>query len=284
MKSVVITGSSTGIGRACALMLDRNGFRVFAGVRKEADGEALRSAASVSLTPVHIDVTDTASIQAMADKVKAEVGDAGLHGLVNNAGTTLPCPVEYLPLDGFRRQLEVNLVGPLAVTQALLPMLLHGGGRIVNVTSAAGKAGVPLMAPYVAAKHGLEGLSDVLRLELGPLGVQVAVIEPGFVSTAMRGKLEHDTAETIRALPDRGRRRYGGQLTAVAESISKHAAQGSDPDVVAADVLHALSSAKPGTRYPSGAGAKRMLFMRRILPDRRFDRIILRASGLDGQR
>lgn len=284
MKSVVITGSSTGIGRACALMLDRNGFRVFAGVRKVADGHALRSAASDSLTPVHVDVTDAASIQAMADEVRAEVGDAGLDGLVNNAGTTLPCPIEYLPLDGFRRQLEVNLVGPLAVTQALLPPLLRGRGRIVNVTSAAGKAGVPLMAPYVAAKYGLEGLSDVLRLELGPLGIQVAVIEPGFVSTAMRGKLEHDTAETVRALPNQGRRRYGGQLTAVAESISKHAAQGSDPDVVAADVLHALTSAEPRTRYPSGAGAKRMLFMRRILPDRRFDRIILRACGLDGQK
>jgi NAD(P)-dependent dehydrogenase (short-subunit alcohol dehydrogenase family) len=284
MKSVVITGSSTGIGRACALMLDRNGFRVFAGVRRKADGDALRSAASQSLTPVHVDVTDAPSIQAMAEEVTSEVGDAGLYGLVNNAGTTLPCPVEYLPLDEFRRQLEVNLVGPLAVTQALLPLLLRGRGRIVNVTSAAGKAGVPLMAPYVAAKHGLEGLSDVLRLELGPLGVQVAIIEPGFVSTAMRGKLEHDTEETVRALPDEGRRRYGGQLTAVAESISKHAAQGSDPDVVAADVLHALTSAKPRTRYPSGAGAKRMLFMRRILPDRRFDRIILRAGGLDGQR
>ncbi len=284
MKSVVITGSSTGIGRACALMLARNGFRVFAGVRGKADGNALRSVASQSLTPVHVDVTDAPSIQAMAEKVTSEVGDAGLYGLVNNAGTTLPCPIEYLPLDGFRRQLEVNLVGPLAVTQALLPMLLRGRGRIVNVTSAAGKAGVPLMAAYVAAKHGLEGLSDVLRLELGPLGVQVAIIEPGFVSTAMRGKLEHDTEETVRALPDEGRRRYGGQLTAVAESISKHAAQGSDPDVVAADVLHALTSARPRTRYPSGAGAKRMLFMRRILPDRRFDRIILRAGGLDGQR
>ena len=183
MKSVVITGSSSGIGRACALMLDRNGFRVFAGVRREADGDALRAVASESLTPVHIDVTDAASIQAMADQIKGEVGDEGLHGLVNNAGTTLPCPIEYLPLAGFRHQLEVNLVGPLAVTQALLPILHQGQGRVVNVTSAAGRAGVPLMAPYVSAKHGLEGLSDVMRLEFRQLGIQVAVIEPGFVGT-----------------------------------------------------------------------------------------------------
>jgi NAD(P)-dependent dehydrogenase (short-subunit alcohol dehydrogenase family) len=282
MKSVVITGSSTGIGRACALTLDRNGFRVFAGVRKEADGDALREAASASLTPVYIDVTDPGSIEALGKQVAADVGDAGLAGLVNNAGTTLPCPIEYLPVDGFRHQLEVNLVGPLAVTQALLPLLRKGRGRVVNVTSAAGKVGVPLMAPYVAAKHGLEGLSDVMRLEFRHLGIQVAVIEPGFVSTAMRGKLKTDTEAVIDAMPDEGRRQYRPALTAMAESISKHAAEGSDPDVVAADVLHALTHPKPRTRYPSGAGAKRMLFMRRILPDQRFDRIILRAGGLEG--
>jgi NAD(P)-dependent dehydrogenase (short-subunit alcohol dehydrogenase family) len=281
MKTVVITGSSSGIGRASALALDRKGFRVFAGVRKEADGDALRRAASDALTPIFIDVTDEASIAAMAKSVGEAVGEAGLAGLVNNAGTTLPCPVEHLPLDAFRRQLEVNLVGPLAVTKALLPLLLRGRGRVVNVTSAAGKAGVPLMAPYVAAKHGLEGLSDVLRLELRPSGVHVAVIEPGFIATAMGGKLERDVDETIRSLPAEGRSRYDRQLTALGESISTHAAQGSDPGVVADAVVHALTSRRPRTRYPAGAGAKRMLLMRRIVSDRRFDRIILHAAGLD---
>lgn len=282
MKSVVVTGSSSGIGRACALMLDRNGFRVFAGVRKDADGDALRSEASESLAPVHLDVTAAASIQAMADEVKAEVGEAGLHGLVNNAGTTLPCPIEYLPLDGFRRQLEVNLVGPLAVTQALLPMLHTARGRVVNVTSGAGKAGVPLMAPYVSAKHGLEGLSDVMRLEFRQLGIQVAVIEPGFVGTSMGGKLQRDTEAALTSLPDEGSRRYGPPLQKLAAEISHHATTGSPPDVIAESVLHALTSKKPRTRYPSGAGARQMLFMRRILPDRRFDRLILRTAGLKG--
>ena len=174
------------------MMLDCNGFRVFAGVRKNADGDALRSAASESLTPVHIDVTDAASIQAMADEVKAEVGEAGLHGLVNNAGTTLPCPIEYLPLDGFRRQLEVNLVGPLA----LLPMLRQAPGRVVNVTSAAGRAGVPLMAPYVCAKHALEGLSDVMRLEFRQLGIQVSAMLRGFVVTDLGGLQQRVTEAT----------------------------------------------------------------------------------------
>ena len=281
MKAVVITGASTGIGRACALLLDSKGFRVFAGVREEADGAALHAEASGPLTPVYIDVTDEASIAAMAEHVHTAVGSAGLAGLVNNAGSTLPGPVEYLALSDFRRQLEVNLVGPLAVTQALLPLLRTGHGRVVNVTSAAGKAGVPLMAPYVAAKHGLEGLSDVLRLEFRQLGVHVSVVEPGFIATAMGGKLQRDTEDAIRSLPGEGRRRYGSQLEAVAESISEHAASGSGPEVVANAVMHALTSDKPRTRYPVGEGAKRMLLLRRILPDRRFDRIILRAGGLD---
>ena len=281
MKAVVITGASSGIGRACALTLDNNGFRVFAGVRKEADGAALRAEASEALTPVYIDVTDEASITALAEQVGSAAGGAGLAGLVNNAGTTLPGPVEYLPLSGFRRQLEVNLVGPLAATQALLPLLRAGHGRVVNVTSAAGKVGVPLMAPYVAAKHGLEGLSDVLRLEFLQLGVQVSVIEPGFIATEMGGKLQRDTVAAIHALPEEGQRRYGPQLEAIAENISQHAASGSEPQVVADAVLHALTSDKPRTRYPVGEGAKRMLMLRRILPDRGFDRIILKAAGLD---
>jgi NAD(P)-dependent dehydrogenase (short-subunit alcohol dehydrogenase family) len=282
MKSVVITGASSGIGRACALMLDRNGFHVFAGVRSQADGDALRATASTSLTPVHIDVTDAASIRTMADEVKTAVGEAGLHGLVNNAGTTLPCPIEHLPLDGFRRQLEVNLVGPLAVTQALLPMLSQASGRVVNVTSVAGRASVPMMAPYVSAKHGLEGLSDVMRLEFRQLGIQVAVVEPGFVGTSMGGKLKRDTEAALRSLPDDGRRRYGPALQKMAEEVSHQAATGSPPDVIAESVLHALTSKKPRTRYPSGVGAKRMLLLRRILPDRQFDRLILRAGGLEG--
>jgi NAD(P)-dependent dehydrogenase (short-subunit alcohol dehydrogenase family) len=282
MKSVVITGSSTGIGRASALMLDRNGFRVFAGVRRDADGDALRSAASESLTPVRIEVTDAESIEAMAETVTSEVGEAGLDGLVNNAGTTLPCPIEYLPLDGFRLQLEVNLVGPLAITQALLPVLSLGQGRVVNVTSAAGRAGVPLMAPYVSAKHALEGLSDVMRLEFRQLGIQVAVIEPGFVGTAMGGKLQRDTEGVVGSMPDEGRHRYGPALGKLAEEIGQQAATGSPPEVVAKAVLHAMTSKRPHTRYPAGEGAKRMLFMRRMLSDRQFDRIVLSKSGLSG--
>ncbi len=136
--AVVITGASTGIGRACALSLDDLGFRVFAGVRKAEDGESLRRACSSRLVPVYIDVTDEQSIAAAAESVSREVGDAGLAGLVNNAGVAIPGPLEYLPLDELRRQLEINLVGQLAVTQAFLPLLRKARGRIVNVSSLAG--------------------------------------------------------------------------------------------------------------------------------------------------
>jgi len=229
---------------------------------------------------VYIDVTDEKSITAMAEQVGDVVGNAGIAGLVNNAGTTLPGPVEYLSLSGFRQQLEVNLVGPLAVTKALLPLLQAGRGRVINVTSVGGKAAIPMMAPYVAAKHGLEGLSDVLRLEFRRLGVHVSVIEPGFIATSMGGKLQRDTVDEIAALPEDGRRRYGPQMESIAESISEHAASGSRPEVVADAVLHALTSDKPRTRYPAGEGAKRILLLRRILPDRRFDKVILKAAGL----
>jgi len=281
MRAVVITGASTGIGRACALALDAKGFRVYAGVRNDSDGRALREA-STRLQPVHLDVTDAASIATMTEQVTRETGDEGLAGLVNNAGTTLPCPIRYLPVDAFRGQIEVNLTGPLAVTASLLPLLCRGRGRVVNVTSVVGRIGTPLMAPYVAAKHAMEGLSDVMRLEFSGLGVRVAVVEPGYIATTMREKLQRDTETVIRSLPAEGRKAYAGQLTTLAETISHHAANGSPPALVAAAVEHALTSRRPRTRYPVGAGARRLLMIRRLLTDRWFDRVILRVANLGG--
>jgi NAD(P)-dependent dehydrogenase (short-subunit alcohol dehydrogenase family) len=279
MQAVVITGTSTGIGRACALTLDAMGTRVYAGVRRPQDGEALRSAGSSRLTPIVIDVTEPESICAARDLVTEQVGEAGLAGLVNNAGTTVPCPAEYLPLDVFRRQLEVNLTGHLAVTQAFLPLLRHAHGRIVNVSSVGGRVGAPLMACYAAAKHGLEGLSDSLRLELGPLGIHVSVIEPGFIASAMPGKLEQDTDAWLRQLPKQARDTYGRQLTAMAARVSREATTGTAPEVVAGAVAHALTSRRPRIRYPVGAGAKRLLTLHRVLTDRWMDRVIGHATG-----
>ncbi len=210
--AVVVTGASTGIGRACTLSLDALGFRVFAGVRKSGDGDSLRRASSTLLNPVFIDVTDERSITAVAEKVSQEVGDAGLVGLVNNAGVAIPGPLEYLLLEELRRQLEINLVGQLAVTQAFLPVLRKARGRIVNISSLAGKLTTPFNGAYSAAKHGMEAFSDALRMELAPWGIHVSVVEPGTIATAMPRKLLQDAEATLSNLPPEGRERYGETL------------------------------------------------------------------------
>lgn len=274
--AAVITGASTGIGRACALSLDTLGFRDFAGVRKSADGESLRQASSDRLTPVFIDVTDEESIAVAAE----EVSDAGLAGLVNNTGVAVPGPLEYLPLVELRRQLEINLVGQLAVTQAFLPLLRKGRGRMVNVSSLAGKLTTPFNGAYSAAKHGIEALSDALRMELAPWGIHVCVVEPGTVATHMPKKLLRDADAVLSTLPPEGRERYGEAFETYVRTLAEHAQSGSPPEVVARAVVRALTSRTPRTRYPAGALASRMLLLYRLLPDQLLDRVILRFLGL----
>jgi NAD(P)-dependent dehydrogenase (short-subunit alcohol dehydrogenase family) len=181
--AVVVTGASKGIGRACAMRLDRQGFRVFAGVRRVADAEALRKEASDRLEPVLVDVTDQAAVTALGEHVARSVGDDGLVGLVNNAGIAVAGPLEFLPPDELRRQLEVNVTGQLAVTQALLPVLRRARGRIVNIGSISGRLALPFTGPYAASKHALEALTDALRIELMPWGIHVSILQPGAIAT-----------------------------------------------------------------------------------------------------
>ena len=278
--TVVVTGASTGIGRACALSLDALGFWVFAGVRKSGDGNSLRRASSARLSPLFIDVTDERSITAAAETVSREVGDAGLVGLVNNAGVAIPGPLEYLLLEELRRQLEINLVGQLAVTQAFLTLLRKARGRIVNISSLAGKLATPFNGAYSAAKHGMEAFSDALRMELAPWGIHVSVVEPGTIATAMPRKLLQDADTVLSNLPADGRERYGLAIETYARTLASHAQNGSPPEVVSQAVVHALTAKTPRTRYPAGAPAGRMLALYRLLPDRLLDRVILRFLGL----
>ena len=185
--AVVITGASTGIGAASAVELARRGFSVFAGVRKRCDGERLK-AQSPHIVPLLLDVTDAGQIAAAAETVGRAVGDAGLAGLVNNAGIVVAGPLEILPLDQLRLQLEVNVVGQIAVTQAFLPLLRKARGRIVNMGSFNGRIASPYLAPYAASKHALEALSDAMRLELRAWGIRVSVIEPGATTTPIWDK------------------------------------------------------------------------------------------------
>jgi NAD(P)-dependent dehydrogenase (short-subunit alcohol dehydrogenase family) len=183
LRSAVITGASTGIGRATALRLDAAGFRVFAGVRRETDGESLRGVASERLVPIRLDVTDAAGIEAAAKSVEAALAGAGIRGLVNNAGIAVGAVLEFVDVEDLRRQLEVNVVGVAAVTRAFLPLVRRGGGRIVNVSSDSGYLAGPFLGPYTASKFALEGMSDCLRRELRAWRIPVSVIQPGSIET-----------------------------------------------------------------------------------------------------
>lgn len=205
-RAVVVTGASSGIGEACVLRLDGLGFRVFAGVRRQQDGDALRRKASERLAPVMLDVTDLLSAQSASDSVAAATGGVGLAGLVNNAGTAVAAPIEFLPLGELRRQLEVNVVGQIAVTQAFLPLLRQGSGRIMNIGSVSGRIASPLLGAYTASKFAMEGLTDTLRRELSPWGVAVSIVEPGRIATPIWEKSLKVADELLDALPRRATR------------------------------------------------------------------------------
>jgi NAD(P)-dependent dehydrogenase (short-subunit alcohol dehydrogenase family) len=277
-KSVVITGSSTGIGRACALNLDSLGFRVFAGVRKEADGERLLSEGSDRLTIVLIDVTDQASIQAARVQVEGALEGRGLDGLVNNAGVAVSGPLEFLPIDELRRQLEVNVVGQIAVTQAFLPVLRRGGGRVVNIGSIGGKMALPFVGPYAASKFAMEGLTDSLRRELKPHGVFVSIVRPGAIQSEIWDKGQAKSEELTDNMPPEAMEVYGKQIAGGRASARKRAEEAVPAQEVADVVAHALTSDRPRTRYLVTRRAKMLAAFARFLPDRTFDRMIERAT------
>jgi NAD(P)-dependent dehydrogenase (short-subunit alcohol dehydrogenase family) len=280
VRSVVITGASTGIGRATALWLDSRGWQVFAGVRKEADAEALGEAGSERLTPLMLDVTDIEQIGAAAEFVGGQVGEEGLDGLVNNAGIAVPGPLEALPIDDFRRQVEVNLTAQVAVTQAMLPSIRTARGRIVFITSIGGLMAFPMFGAYHAAKFGLEAVGDVFRRELRPWGISVSLIEPGSIDTPIwdRGEREADTL--VERAPDRHEELYGKSIAAYREVAKRTAARGIAPEKVAGAIEHALSARRPRTRYLVGADAKAQARLNSILPTRVVDRVIARMTGM----
>lgn len=282
-RSVVVTGASTGIGQACALRLDRAGWRVFAGVRKEADAQRFRQEASERLTPVMLDVTDEAQVRSAAETVVAAIGDAGLAGLVNNAGIGVAGPLEFLPLDELRRQLDVNVIGQIAVTQAFLPLIRKGNGRIVNIGSISGKLATPLMGPYCASKFALEALTDSLRQELRPWGMAVSLVEPGSIATPIWEKGQAAGDELEKNLPEEAMMRYGKAVNALREAARKFEAAGIPPDRVARAVEHALTARRPRTRYVVGFDATVQRLLAAVVPDRLRDGVIARQLGLPGK-
>ena len=272
----MVTGSSTGIGRACAVALDRKGFHVLAGVRKDADGESLKASAA-GIEPVIIDVTDAATIEALRTKVDAEHGGR-LAGLVNNAGISVAGPLEGVPIDEWRRQFEVNVIGQVAATKALLPALRAAKGRVAFMSSVGGKNAIGLLGPYGASKHAIEAIGDSLRQEMQPFGVNVAIIEPGSVATPIWDKGLEGAEDMRAALGDEVNRLYGERLDAFERLAKKTGAAGVPPEEVAEAVTHALTADRPKTRYVVGRDAKAQLAMKAVLPDRALDRLIARLT------
>jgi NAD(P)-dependent dehydrogenase (short-subunit alcohol dehydrogenase family) len=275
-RRVVVTGTSSGIGEACALRLARSGWRVFAGVRRSEDGERLREAGGGKIEPILIDVTDSESIASAA----ARVGDAPLHGLVNNAGIAVSMPLEFLPLDELRRQLEVNVVGQVAVTQAFLAPLRQARGRVVNIGSIAGRSSLPFLGAYAASKYALEAVTDALRIELKPFGIEVAIVEPGSIATPIWGK-GSDTFERLRpGLPEAATLLYGDRMLAFRAAAQAAGRRGEPAENVAKVVEHALTADRPKTRYLVGRDARRRARVEHLpdrLRDRLYERLLLRS-------
>jgi NAD(P)-dependent dehydrogenase (short-subunit alcohol dehydrogenase family) len=272
--TVVVTGASTGIGEASARQLSRLGFDVVAGVRSE---EAAARAREAGLEPVRLDVTDTASVAAAAAFVEARVGDRGLDGLVNNAGVAVSGPVELVPLDEWRRQLEVNLIGQVAVTQALLPALLRRRGRVVMVSSIGGRVAAPLFGPYSASKFGLEAVSDALRREVAELGVRVVVVEPGAIATPIWDKGITVGDEIVARGDPTARARYSRLIDRVRAAADEMGSRGLPPSAVAEVISEAMTAEKPRTRYLVGREAKLRARLAQLLPDRALDALVARA-------
>jgi NAD(P)-dependent dehydrogenase (short-subunit alcohol dehydrogenase family) len=271
VRSALVTGSSTGIGRSTALRLDAAGWRVFAGVRREEDAESLRSEASERLVPAILDVTDQGQIASAAELIEAAVGESGLDGLVNNAGVAILGPLETIPLVDFRRQIEVNLTAQVAVTQAMLPSIRRARGRVVFVGSIGGRMALPFGGPYHAAKFGIEAVADCLRQELRPWKIPVAVIEPGSIDTPIWERGERTADEMAERSPAAQEELYGEAIERFRRAVRRTAERGISPDKVAGAIAHALSAGRPRTRYVVGADARVQALAAAVLPDRAFD-------------
>ena len=253
MRSVLVTGASTGIGAATVAELVSRGFRVWAGVRGEDAAARLADEHGDSVRLLRLDVTDAAAVAAAGEQVTA----AGpLHGLVNNAGVALPGPLEFLPVAAVREQLEVNLLGQLAVTQAMLPALRAAAGRIVMVGSIGGRIAAPMLGAYHASKFGLVGLTDTLRAELAPWHIRVILIEPGAIATPIwsRGAANADRLEG--QMPAKARDLYAGQIAQARKNATRSARNGLLPAAVAAVVARALTTPRPRPRYLVGRDAQ----------------------------
>jgi NAD(P)-dependent dehydrogenase (short-subunit alcohol dehydrogenase family) len=277
VPSVLVTGAARGIGRATALRLAGAGWDVFAGVRRAEDGEALAADGSAGgrVTPVTLDITDAEQVAALADTLPQR-----LDAVVNNAGIVVGGPVEGVPLDDLRRQLEVNLVGQVAVTQATMARLREARGRIVFVSSLSGRVATPMTGPYNASKFALEGVVDALRMELRPWGVRAVLVEPAQTDTDMWRDANSSLDESVAALAPEQRELYAKHIEGWRKSIPRSQKMASSVDGVAATIETALTAKRPRARYVVGAGPRIQGVMARLTPTAAMDAVLRAATGV----
>jgi NAD(P)-dependent dehydrogenase (short-subunit alcohol dehydrogenase family) len=278
-KSVLVTGASSGIGGACVHALEERGWRVFAGVRRDEDARALARDCSGSVRPVRLDVTVNSQIEAVARLIEDEVGERGLDALINNAGVVVAGPLEFLSLSEIREEFDVNVMGPIAVTQAMLPLLRAARGRVVSISSASARIALPIIGPYAASKSALEAFLDALRLEVAGSGVAVVVVQPGPVATAMLETAIHQAEDRFDRLPPEARELYGTMMQSARAAARATDRVALPASAVARTVLEALEANRPRPRYMVQRGAWVFRLITNLLPDRWRDAAITR--GLD---
>lgn len=268
---ILITGASTGIGAATARELARRGYHVLAGVRREADADALRA---TNLEPVILDITDPAQIEAVKLRIAGDPARRPLRAVINNAGIAINAPVELLSMDEWRRQFDVNFFGHVAVTKALLPALYASSGRVVNISSVGGKVAMPTYGAYAGAKFAMEGMSDALRRELAPHHVQVVVVEPGGVQTEMTRHGIERAEGTITAMTPVERGRYGGLVRAIINQAVAFTKSGLPAEAAGRVIADVATTRRPRARYTIGRDAAMLTRLPRILSDRLLDRVL----------
>jgi NAD(P)-dependent dehydrogenase (short-subunit alcohol dehydrogenase family) len=262
MSSIVVTGASSGIGRATALLLAAHGHQVFGTVRKNADAQAL--AGRRQITPVLLDVTEAGQLADAVAAIEAQVSAAGLDGLVNNAGSGAALPLELTSRAELRRQLEVNTIGQLAVTQAFLPLLRRARGRIVMIGSIGVRCPPPFSGPIVIPKAALTAVTHALRQELSGCGIRTILVDPATIRTDAGDKVAADAAATLAAFTDSERVRYGAAVSKMTSAFTRSHRQGSPPEKVAAVIVRALTSRRPQAHYTVGKNSRRMTLISRL--------------------